>query len=153
MTNMVPGKGIGGEVRQGVSFKQSLAKVDLSTLNADKRKGGLKQPGTRRGLTTTQILEGTMEVAVVEENMKKFEKCWVGKLWDQNDADNIQFKIWMEGFQMVSAVRLGLDMVLLSSMEDDGVRNAVASNKDWWSRCFIEINMSTLVARPRGRRV
>ncbi|MCH98156.1 hypothetical protein A2U01_0019155, partial [Trifolium medium] len=57
MTNMVPGKGIGGEVRQGVSFKQSLANVDLSTLNTDKRKGGLKQPGTRRGLTATQILE------------------------------------------------------------------------------------------------
>ncbi|MCH80144.1 LINE-1 reverse transcriptase like [Trifolium medium] len=85
--------------------------------------------------------------------MKKFEKCWMGKLWDQNDADNIQFKIWMEGLQMVSAFTLGLDMVLLSSMEDDGVRNAVASNKDWWSRCFIEINMSIPVARPRGRRV
>ncbi|MCI07766.1 RNA-binding protein 25-like, partial [Trifolium medium] len=120
----VPGKGFGGEVRQGVSFKQSLARVDQSTLDAGNRKGGFKQTGPSRA----QILEGTMEVAVVEENLKKFEKCWVGKLWDQNDADNIQFKIWMEGFQMVSAVNLGLDMVLLSSLEDDGVRTAVDSN-------------------------
>ncbi|MCI71546.1 hypothetical protein A2U01_0092809, partial [Trifolium medium] len=70
---MVPGKGIGGEVRQGVSFKQSLAKVDPSTNNAANRRGGFKHPGTRRELTATQILEGTMEVAVVEENMKKYE--------------------------------------------------------------------------------
>ncbi|MCI34913.1 hypothetical protein A2U01_0056134, partial [Trifolium medium] len=44
-------------------------------------------------------------------------------------------------------------MVLLSSLEDDGVRTAVDSNKDWWSRCFIEIILWTPVARPRGRRV
>ncbi|CAJ2628136.1 unnamed protein product [Trifolium pratense] len=150
---MAPGKGFGGDVRQGVSYKQSLAKVDPPTIIADNWRGGFKQLGSRRELTATQIRESTMDVAVVEENMKKFEKCWVGKLWDQNDVDSIQFKILMEGFQMISIVYLGLDMVLLSSVEEDGVKNAVTSNKDWWSRCFIEIFLWTLVVWPRGRRV
>ncbi|PNX56437.1 hypothetical protein L195_g058205, partial [Trifolium pratense] len=40
ITNMVPGKRFGGEVRQGVSFKQSLAKVNPSVINANNRMGG-----------------------------------------------------------------------------------------------------------------
>jgi hypothetical protein len=115
-------------------------------------KGGNKQ-SIKKKLTETQILEGTMEVSVVEENLKKYEKCWVGKLWDQEDVDKIQFKIWMEGFQMVNVIPLGLDLMLLTSDSQDGVKNAVESNSDWWSRCFIEIRPWNPLLRPRGRRV
>ncbi|WJX62541.1 hypothetical protein P8452_47526 [Trifolium repens] len=44
-------------------------------------------------------------------------------------------------------------MVLLSSEEQDGVKKAVESNTDWWSRCFVEIRPWNPLLRPRGRRV
>ncbi|MCI12355.1 hypothetical protein A2U01_0033459, partial [Trifolium medium] len=97
-TDSEPGKGVGGEVRQGFTFKQSLVKGGTVIQNHEYGVR-MKKPNAKRRLTTPQILNGTMEVEVVQENMKMFEKCWVGKLWDQNDAENIQFKIWMEGFQ------------------------------------------------------
>ncbi|WJX68791.1 hypothetical protein P8452_53129 [Trifolium repens] len=140
-------RGVGGGTKQGISFKQSLMNGGNHIQN-----GGNKH-NIKKKLTETQILEGTMEVAVVEENLKKYEKCWVGKLWDQQDVDKIQFKIWMEGFQKVNVIPLGLDLMLLTSDTQDGVKNAVESNSDWWSRCFIEIRPWNPLLRPRGRRV
>ncbi|GAU36166.1 hypothetical protein TSUD_275250 [Trifolium subterraneum] len=119
-TGMAAGKGVGGEVRQGVTFKQCLV-TENPGIQTGKETGGGRKQASKRRQKESQILEGTKEVAVVEGNMRKFEKCWVGKLWDQNDAANIQFKIWMEGFQVVTAVTLGMDLVLLSSVVEDGV--------------------------------
>ncbi|WJX26817.1 hypothetical protein P8452_15693 [Trifolium repens] len=140
-------RGVGSEINQGNSYKQRLVNGKNHI-----HKGGNKE-NTKKKLIETQILEGTMEVLVVEENLKKYEKCWVGKLWDQQDVDKIQFKIWMEGFQMVNVIPLGLDLMLLTSDTHDGVKNAVESNSDWWSRCFIEIRPWNPLLRPRGRRV
>jgi hypothetical protein len=138
-----------GGIKPGISFKQSL-------INGKKHiqigEGGKKQYN-RKKLTDTQILDGTMEIAVVEANLKKYENCWVGKLWDQEDADKIQFNIWMEGFQRVNVTSLGLDMMLLCSEDQDGVKAEVESNSDWWSRRFIEIRPWHPLLRPRGRRV
>jgi hypothetical protein len=77
----------------------------------------------------------------------------VGRLWDQDDAEGIQFKIWMEGFQTGNATTLGLDLVLLSSGIQDGVKVAIETNTDWWSRFYIDIRSWSSLARPRGRRI
>ncbi|GAU44613.1 hypothetical protein TSUD_241060 [Trifolium subterraneum] len=151
-SNTEPEKVVGGVVRQGVTFKQSLVKGTNVTQNPG-IDVGCKKPNTSKKALVSRHINGCMEVEVVPENVTKFGKCWVGRLWDQKDADNIQFKIWMEGFQMVTAEPLGLDLVLLSCQIEDGVRKAVESNKEWWSRVFIEINPWAPLYRPRGRRV
>ncbi|KAK2447937.1 heterogeneous nuclear ribonucleoprotein Q [Trifolium repens] len=144
----------GGEVRKGVSFKHSLMNEDLLNQKTDKERVGVKNPvNYNNNQNEKQRLDGTMEVEVVEENLKKLENCWVGKLWNHEDVDKIQFKIWMEGFQTVNATWLGLDLILLSSGTKDGVKNAVECNTDWWSRVFVEIKPWTPLSRPRGRRV
>ncbi|MCH99441.1 RNA-binding protein 25-like, partial [Trifolium medium] len=76
-TNTAVGKGVGGEVRHGVTFKQSVVKdVPLPQI-ADNGRTERRIPVPKRRLTEAQILEGTMEVDVIEENMTKFQKCWV----------------------------------------------------------------------------
>ncbi|WJX50132.1 hypothetical protein P8452_36478 [Trifolium repens] len=119
------GGGAGGQAKHGVSFKQCLVNANTNNHKGD----GGKKSYTKKNFSEKQILEGTMEVTVVEENLKKYESCWVGKLWDHNDVDQIQFKIWMEGFQMVKTIWLGLDLVLLSSDVQDGVKIAVEATQ------------------------
>ncbi|MCI94227.1 hypothetical protein A2U01_0115525, partial [Trifolium medium] len=37
-----------------------------------------------------QQQQGHMEIEVDNDNLIRLEKCWVGELWDYNDAKNIQ---------------------------------------------------------------
>jgi hypothetical protein len=144
----------GGEVKHGISFKQTLVNGNLDSQNNEKKgKECANTPYTKKRRQANQFLDSTMEVTVVEENLKRYESCWVGKLWEQDQTENIQFKIWMEGYQTIKATTLGLDLVLLSSNTQDGVKKAVEGNTDWWSRVFIEIRPWSPILRPRGRRV
>jgi hypothetical protein len=42
---------------------------------ADRKRIGVNLPYPKKRQTANQILEGTMEVSVVEENLKKYEQC------------------------------------------------------------------------------
>ncbi|GAU18929.1 hypothetical protein TSUD_229190 [Trifolium subterraneum] len=74
-TGVAAGRGDGGKIRQRETFKQCLEKGNPS-IQIDKVRGGGKQHGTKRRQADSQILGGTMEVEVVEENVRKFERCW-----------------------------------------------------------------------------
>ncbi|MCH80228.1 RNA-binding protein 25-like [Trifolium medium] len=64
------GKGDGGMLKQGTSFKQTL--VGGVPLPQQNNTVGRKKSYQKQRLTESQILERTMEVDVVEENIKKF---------------------------------------------------------------------------------
>ncbi|WJX13955.1 hypothetical protein P8452_04289 [Trifolium repens] len=72
-TEVVPTLLREGELKQGVSYKQSL--VQSNNQMADKKRIGVNLPYPKKRHTANQILEGTMEVSVVEENLKKYEQC------------------------------------------------------------------------------
>ncbi|GAU27248.1 hypothetical protein TSUD_125280 [Trifolium subterraneum] len=155
-----PRKVVGGVIRRGVTFKQSLVKG----INATRNPGidvGCKKPNTKRKVLASQSTDGCMEVEIVPENVTKFEKCWVGRLWDQNDADNIQFKIWMEVVGGDDACVRGL----CSKNRVESEASVGSPNRRWvadddnlhgdWSRCSsperpLQLDSNVVAVDPLG---
>jgi hypothetical protein len=59
----------------------------------------------------------------------------------------------MEGLQFIQAAPLGVDVVLLSCVQTDGVKKSLQSNSDWWHRWFVEVSEWNPNLMPAGRRV
>ncbi|MCH92500.1 hypothetical protein A2U01_0013440 [Trifolium medium] len=148
------------EIKQGLTFKEAVTggletlQKNNSSVVGDKiiDQGGwkFKQKG-QMDRRINQQQQGYMEIEVEKDNITRLEKSWIGELWDYNDAKNIQIKIWMEGFQNITAKWLGMKMVLLSSMVDGEVQRVIEANKEWWSRIFVEVKPWTPLSRPHGR--
>ncbi|MCI33631.1 DUF4283 domain protein, partial [Trifolium medium] len=69
------------------------------------------------------------------------------------DADNIQLALWMEGYEQIKAISLGMDLILLSPLEGDGIRRAYEGNKKWWERWFSTVKPWRPDILPNGRRI
>jgi hypothetical protein len=122
--------------RKGMSFKHVLT--------------GLNEDDHRR---KSNELKGVLKVETVRSNLEVLNQSYVGILWKEDEADQIQMKILMEGFQDVQARFLGVDLILLSSPKPEGVMRAVKSNQKWWERWFSEIKPWNPSLKPRGRRI
>ncbi|GAU23942.1 hypothetical protein TSUD_181310 [Trifolium subterraneum] len=70
-----------------------------------------------------------MEIEVELDNLKQLEGSYVGTLKDFADVENIQVTLWMEGFQQIKALSLGLELILLTSPIRDEIQRAYESNK------------------------
>jgi hypothetical protein len=96
---------------------------------------------------------GIMEIEAESQNLEKLAGSYVGTLREIAEVDSIQTTIWMEGFQQIQAITLGMDLILLNSTVEGEIQRAYESNKLWWGRWFLSLTPWRPDIRPRGRRI
>ncbi|MCH82760.1 RNA recognition motif, partial [Trifolium medium] len=136
-------------LQKGVSFKAALGGDEANVLS----KHGPKNMSYKGSNKEQDYLEGVLKVEAVPANMEKLKHSYVGTLWDVNMAESTQMMINMEGFQDIKATLLGIDKILLSSIKEGGVKQAVDADISWWKRIFSEIKPWSTIQKPRGRRI
>ncbi|MCH83079.1 hypothetical protein A2U01_0003894, partial [Trifolium medium] len=140
----VPKEGLSAEI----SFKHALvegrtmAEVGVGKQTAS---SALKDPN--------RDFDGVLEVEPVPCNLQKLKHCYVGLLREEMDPNRLQMMIAMEGFQNIQVVPLGVDVFLLSSVQQEGVKIALEANRDWWNQWFFEISCWSSNLVTTGRRV
>ncbi|MCH86806.1 DUF4283 domain protein, partial [Trifolium medium] len=134
-----------------ISFKQALVEGRNNSDCAYAGEGKQTIPSSSKVLTAS--LDGVLEVEAVPSNLQKLKHCFVGFLREEVDPDKLQLSIAMEGFQNIQVVPLGVDVVLLSSEQQQGVKLALEADRDWWNRWFLEISRWKSHLVPAGRRV
>jgi hypothetical protein len=90
---------------------------------------------------------------VFPSNIQKLKNCFVGFLREEVDPNKLQMLLAMEGLQFIQVAPLGVDVVLLSCVQTDGVKKSLQSNSDWWHRWFVEVSEWNPNLVPAGRRV
>jgi hypothetical protein len=154
-------KPVGTEIaiRQGEEVREQVE----STFKHVLVMGGKKQPtvidvGGKQTIFNSPIVpevqhHGMIEVEAVQSNIQRLNQCFVGFLKEEVEPDKLQMLIAMEGFQHIQAAPLGVDIFLLSSPQQDGVKKALTANREWWNRWFSEIKCWHPDLIPVGRRV
>jgi hypothetical protein len=117
-------------VEQGRSFKNALS-VE-----------GKKKSPVCREQSKGELLEVQQEnitVCVNDEWWNKLQASYVGFLVDENDAAKISEGLVMEGYEWITATFMGGNMMLLSSLTSQSIKEAVSSNRKWWEGSFRSI--------------
>ncbi|GAU39364.1 hypothetical protein TSUD_56910 [Trifolium subterraneum] len=142
-------------VKEGRAIKGYAlgVKEGASALNPGFQKIG--QSGQKsKGLGADKnYLDSVFKVDAVLANEEKLKHSFVGTLWEARMAESVQMMINMEGFQNITATLLGIDKILLSSIKDEGVKQAVEADTNWWHKLFSEIKPWSSIQKPRGRRI
>jgi hypothetical protein len=94
-----------------------------------------------------------IDLEAIPGNIQKLKDCFVGFLREEVDPNNLQMLLAMEGLQFIQAAPLGVDVVLLSCAQPDGVKNSLQTNSDWWNRVFVEVSVWNPNLVPAGKRI
>ncbi|MCH80618.1 hypothetical protein A2U01_0001388, partial [Trifolium medium] len=139
---------------KGVSFKAALGvNEEIAVLKPGVQNAGYSRLKSKGQGIDKNYLDSVLEVEAVPANVEKLKHSFVGTLWQANMAESIQMMINMEGFQDITATLLGIDKILLSSAKDEGVKQAVEADSQWWKRVFTDIKPWSTIQKPRGRRI
>ncbi|KAK2418293.1 Major facilitator superfamily protein [Trifolium repens] len=119
------------------TFKHALVmggKKQIPVIDAGRKKIILNRPIVQKSNNTALL-----RLKLYKATFHRLNQCFVGFLREEMEPVKLQMLIAMEGFQLIKSASLGVDVFLLSSSQQEGVKNALAVNQDWWNRWFSEI--------------
>jgi hypothetical protein len=99
------------------------------------------------------VNDSIVEMEAVPCNLQKLKHCFVGFLKDEVQPDKFHMLLAMEGLHHILAAPLGVDVFLLSSSQQQGVKKSLEENREWWKQWFVEIKAWNPLLVPTGRRI